>query len=75
MSADAPETTLPNAVTATIAAVRSALNETFACLDALCALPVVCLHQRLLYPQALTAAEHLKHFTFVNNNVSCWTGS
>ena len=55
------------AIPPTIAAVRRALDQTFARLDAWCGLPAERLHHRPIYPQAWTAAEHLEHVTLVNH--------
>jgi len=66
MSSVAPEN-LNNAQAATVAALKSALDETFARLDAWCGLPVEHLLQRPHYPQAWTAAEHLEHIALVNH--------
>src|SRR6185369_10723693 len=51
----------------TIAAVGSALDDTFTSLDTLCAQPVACLHHRPAYPTAWTVAEHLEHVSLVNH--------
>jgi len=52
---------------ATIAAVRSAIDESFARLDDLCARPAAQLHQRPAYPDAWTMDEHLEHVSLVNH--------
>lgn len=52
---------------AAIATVRDALVETFARLDAWCALPVEPLRQRPPYPDSWSAAEHLEHVSLVNH--------
>ena len=56
-----------NALAATIASVRSALDETFSRLDAWCIMPGERLHYRPPYPEAWTAAEHLEHVFLVNH--------
>lgn len=66
MSPDPSETPLTGAA-ATIAAVSTAIDETFARLDACCALPAGPLHHRPPYPQAWTAAEHLEHVSLANH--------
>ncbi len=57
----------PKSPAATIAAVRSALDEVFARLDALCTVPDRLLDRRPAYPQAWTVAEHLEHVSLVNH--------
>ncbi len=52
---------------ATIAAVRRAIDGTFARLDDLCTRPVDYLHHRPAYPDAWTVAEHLEHVSLVNH--------
>jgi hypothetical protein len=52
---------------ATIAAVRGAIDETFTRLDTLCAKPAAYLHHRPAYPDAWTVAEHLEHVSLVNH--------
>jgi len=66
MPPDAPEN-LTGDPPATVAALRSALDETFARLDAWCGMPVERLLQRPHYPQAWTAAEHLEHIALANH--------
>lgn len=51
----------------TIAAVRSAIDETFARLDSQCSKSAGHLHHRLPYPDAWTLAEHLEHVSLVNH--------
>jgi DinB superfamily len=56
-----------NTASVTIIALCSALDDTFACLDAWCTTPVEHLQHRPDYPQAWNAAEHLEHVTLVNH--------
>jgi hypothetical protein len=66
MICTAPEN-LTGAAAVTVAALRNALDETFARLDAWFSLPELYLLQRPHYPQAWSAAEHLEHVTLVNH--------
>lgn len=50
-----------------VVVVRGALDETFTCLDNLCAKPPDHLHNRPAYPDAWTMAEHLEHISLVNH--------
>jgi hypothetical protein len=52
---------------ATIAAVRGALDETFARLEACCVVPAERLLHRPPYADAWNAAEHLEHVSLVNH--------
>jgi len=52
---------------ATIVAVRGAVDATFTRLDTLCAKPAAYLHQRPAYPTAWTIAEHLEHVSLANH--------
>src|SRR6185369_15435472 len=52
---------------ATIVAVRGAIDETFSRLATLCAKPASYLHHRPAYPSAWTVAEHLEHVSLVNH--------
>lgn len=51
----------------TIAAVRGAIDGTFARLDDLCTRPAADLHHRPPYAAAWTMAEHLEHVSLVNH--------
>ena len=57
----------PVAAPATIAAVRGAIDTTFAHLDDLCTRPDDYLLHRPAYPDAWTVAEHLEHVSLVNH--------
>ena len=67
MSSDPHEIVPKGASAATIAIVRDSLAETFARLDAWCALPAERLRHRPPYPDAWSAAEHLEHVSLVNH--------
>lgn len=58
---------LTAAPVATIAALRSALDDTFARLDVCCGMPEERLQYRPTYPDAWSAVEHLEHVTLVNH--------
>lgn len=66
MSLTAPEN-LAIASTAAWTAVHSAIDDTFARLDAWCNMPAARLQHRPPYPQAWTATEHLEHVALVNH--------
>lgn len=57
----------PAASAAPVAAVREALAETFARLDAWCTRPEKLLRQRPSYPEAWSCLEHLEHVFLVNH--------
>jgi len=52
---------------ATVVAVRGAVDEIFSSLDTLCAEPAAYLHHRPAYPGAWTIAEHLEHVSLANH--------